>query len=282
MARPSQLVLVVVVYVTGVLLAMWRGPGSITGPLVGLALLLPTAVAVHWANEASDAGTDALTVRTRFSGGSGALARSNIEPRWLLRGSLLVAAGVATLAVALAVTARVPVASSILLVVGVAGGVAYSVAPVALMRRGVGEPFNAILGALVLPLFGVATVTGRVEALDVLAFLPFTLVTFCSVMATAWPDRLADGSTGKLTLQVRLEPSRLRAIHTASAVAWAVAVVVATWAGAMPFGLTLFAVLPFVLLGWKGYTRRAAAWPSVAAMVGHILVMSMTLLVALP
>ena len=77
MARPSQLLLVMVVYVSGVLLSMWRGGAtSVADVVVGAALLVPAAVAVHWANEGADAATDAMTDRTRFSGGSGALARS--------------------------------------------------------------------------------------------------------------------------------------------------------------------------------------------------------------
>lgn len=78
---------------------------------------------------------------------------------------------------------------------------------------------------------------------DVLSFLPFAFVTFCSVMATAWPDRAADGRTGKLTLQVRLAPAWLRLIHGVSAAAWAVAIAVATWLGAVPYGPALAAML---------------------------------------
>lgn len=125
-------------------------------------------------------------------------------------------------------TDRLPIGAGLLLMAGVVGGLAYSVAPVALMRRGAGEAVNAILSGLLLPLYGVASATCRVEVLDHLAFLPFALITFCSVMATAWPDRVADGATGKRTLQVRLQPGRLRAIYAASVLAWATALAIAT------------------------------------------------------
>jgi 1,4-dihydroxy-2-naphthoate polyprenyltransferase len=56
--------------------------------------------------------------------------------------------------------------------VGLRGGHAYSLPPVAAMRRGSGEILNALLGGLLLPLFGVAIERGTVAPLDVLAFLP--------------------------------------------------------------------------------------------------------------
>jgi 1,4-dihydroxy-2-naphthoate octaprenyltransferase len=228
-------------------------------------------VAVHWANEAADAATDDLTIRTRVSGGSGALAHSGIDPSVLTRWSIILAAAVLAGALAVIATGRMPIGAGLLLAVGVVGGLAYSVAPLALMRRGIGELANAVFGGLLLPLYGVASAAGRVEVLDLLAFLPFTFVTFCSVMATAWPDRVADGATGKRTLQVRLQPGRLRAIYAASVVAWATALAIATRSAAIPFGPVVFAIVPSVWLGWAWYTRRRSPAPSVASMVGHIL-----------
>jgi 1,4-dihydroxy-2-naphthoate octaprenyltransferase len=100
-------------------------------------------------------------------------------------------------------------------------------------------------------------------------------------MATAWPDRVADGATGKRTLQVRLQPMHLRAIYSASVVAWATALAIATWSAAIPYGLVVFAILPAVWLGWAWYTRRRSPWPSVAAMVGHVLFTAVVTVVAI-
>lgn len=282
MARPSQIVLIGTVYAAGVLLAAWRGGVVASGDVVlGLVLLLPAAVAVHWANEAADVTTDALTTRTRFSGGSGASARSPVAPTTLLRWALSLAAIVAAVAALLVIAGWFPLQGGILLAIGVAGGLAYSVPPVALMRRGAGEPTNAILGGLLLPLFGVAVARGHIEALDVLAFLPFTFITMCSVLATAWPDRVADGLTGKRTLQVRLEPANLRIIYAAFVIAWVAAISVVAASGAAPFPWATVALLPLAWLGWTWYTRRISAWPSVTVMVGHVVVMMVAMLVAL-
>lgn len=282
MARPSQIALIVIVYAAGVMLALWRdGMASSGGIILGLVLLLPAVAAVHWANEAADVTTDALTTRTRFSGGSGASARASVEPSTLLRWALLLAAIVAAVAAVLVIAGWLPLQAGALLVVGLAGGLSYSAAPVSLMRRGVGEPTNAILGGLLLPLYGVAAARGHVEALDVLAFLPFTFITLCSVMATAWPDRVADGLTGKRTLQVRLDRGKLRIIYGGFAIAWVGMTAVVIASGAAPFPLATLTLLPLVWLGWTWYTRRISPWPSVAAMVGHILVMLAVTTVAL-
>lgn len=273
MARPSQLALVLLVFATGALVAAWRGASAdMSWFLVGAALLVPAAVAVHWANEAADVATDALTVRTPFSGGSGTLGRSPIDPHALSGWSIALAGMVLASAVAFTASGWMPVAGGILLSSGVIGGMAYSLPPPAFMRRGVGEPLNAVLGGLLLPLYGVASTAGHVELLDVLAFVPFAFIALCSVLATAWPDRVADGQTGKRTLQVRLAPARLRAIYATAALAWAVSLGLATWAVAIPFGLAVFAIVPSVWLGWTWYTRRRSPWPSVVSMVGHLLV----------
>jgi 1,4-dihydroxy-2-naphthoate polyprenyltransferase len=272
MARPSQVLLIFLVFATGSLVAAWRtGSVDIAGVLVAAGFLIPAAVAVHWANEAADAATDAVTSRTLFSGGSGALAGSGIAPRVLTRWSMALTGAILAGAFVLVVSGHLPGTAGVLLLAGVAAGLGYSVAPIALMRRGAGEPVNAVLGGLLLPLYGVASATGHLDALDILAFLPFALITFCSVMATAWPDRAADDQTGKRTLQVRLEPQRLRALYSVSALAWVVSLTAATWTVAIPSGLAVFAILPAVWLGWAWYTRRRSPWPSVISMVGHIL-----------
>ena len=192
-----------------------------------------------------------------------------------LRLSLALAVVVAAAAVSrLGVGLLGPVAT-LLLLVGLAGGLAYSLPPVAAMRRGWGEVLNTLLGALALPLFGVAVVRGRIDPLDAVAFLPFAAVTLCSVMATAWPDRAADAATGKRTLQVRwpagpaaaapcLDRGRLAGRHRPgrrdgrrarpgrpSPACWCCR----SWSWAR-----------------VRYTRRDDPWPSVAAMVGHIAV----------
>jgi 1,4-dihydroxy-2-naphthoate octaprenyltransferase len=284
MARPSQVALVVLVFTAGALLGAWRGPvadadgWSVT---IGLVLLLMATVAVHWANEGADAATDARSRRTAFSGGSGALAASGVAPDLPLRLALALAIGTTAAAVALAAAGAIASPALLLLLVGLGGGLAYSLPPVAAMRRGLGEPLNALLGGLALPLYGVAVVAGEVEPLDVLAFLPFTFVVLCSVLATAWPDREADAETGKRTLQVRWPIALLRALHATGMAAWLVTTLAVIATGALPFPAAGLLVAPLLLLGHAWYTTDRSPWPSVAAMVASIGITTATVLAGL-
>lgn len=287
MARPDHLALIVLIFVNGVLLGAWRGAGgdsllAAASDLLPAALLLVAAgAAVHLANEAIDHETDRLGRRTRFSGGSGALQASGLAPRVPLTIGLAVAAVVVVAAgLAVATSLLTPVAAAIL-VAGLAGGLAYSLPPVAAMRNGWGEPLNAFLGGLLLPLYGVAALTSGFGSLDVIAFLPFTFVVLLSVLATAWPDRGADALTGKRTLQVRLDPDVLRTVADLAFLGFLGATVAAIFTMAIPgIGAGLL-VLPLLVVGLRRYTRREDPSVNVVAMVAHAAITLLMLLTAL-
>ncbi len=268
MSRPAQLGLIVLVYASGVLLGYVRGgyapPAAIA---VGGLLLLLAAVSVHLTNEYVDIRTDSLTGRTRFSGGSGVLPAGIIAPG-VARGAAVVAAVAASVAALSSYHGGIlPDAGLLILVTGLVGGLAYSVPPVAASRRGLGELTNALLGGFLLPLYGVSIARGSVTGLDMLAFVPFALVVFASVMATAWPDRMADAATGKRTLQTRLSARSLRLIHAITIALFVVAEGTAAVLGASPAAPRSLAALPLLLLAHHRYTVIAAPTLSVAAMV---------------
>lgn len=268
MSRPPQLALIVLVYTAGVLLGMVRGgDGRPTEIALGGLLLLLAAVSVHHANEHADILTDSLTVRTRFSGGSGVLPAGVIDPA-IARCTAAIGAVATTIAgLALHRAGLSSDAALLILMTGLIGGLAYSLPPVAASRRGLGEILNALLGGLLLPLYGVAVARGSVTALDLVAFVPFTLLVFLSVMATAWPDRTADAVAGKRTLQVRLRARWLRLIHGITIVLFVVAEGTAAVIGASPAAPQSVAVLPLLLVAHQRYTIVAAPTVSVAAMV---------------
>ena len=275
MARPSQLALVWAVYTAGVLLGLARTGGAAEPwpVLMGALLIGGVAVSAHLVNEAADAETDRLTERTPFSGGSGALAASGLAASVPLRVGLVLAAVVVAATCLAWIGLGLPGLSATLVLAGLAGALCYSLPPVAAMRHGWGEPLNAVLGGLLLPLAGVATVVGSVGPADLLAFVPFMLVAFASVMATAWPDREADAASGKLTLQVRLQPWALRRVHAAASVAAVAAMWLAALAGASPLALAGLLIVPALVVGVRHYTRRTSPLPNVAAMVGLTLVL---------
>jgi 1,4-dihydroxy-2-naphthoate polyprenyltransferase len=284
MVRPTQLGLVVIIAGNGLLLALWRSPRApevLGAAALALALLLIAAMAVHLANEAADHETDRLSRRTPFSGGSGALVASDMGPRVPLAISLFMAAIVTLATAASTITGLLSPIAGVLLWLGLAGGLAYSLPPFGAMRRGWGEPLNAFLGGLLLPLFMLSALAGSVTAVDVLAFTPFLLVVFASVMATAWPDRAADAATGKATMQVRLTPATLRRVNALAAVGFVAATFVAAATAAMPLALAGLLVAPLLVIGTARYTRTESPLANVGAMVCLALITTVTLSISL-
>jgi len=268
MTRPTQLLLVEVVAVLGIALARARGtdvdPAAVAA---GLAVLLPVAASIHLANEYADHETDARTVRTPFSGGSGALPRSGLDRSIALRAAQVTAAiglGGALVAWGAGVLPGPAVA---LLAAGLAGGWAYSVGWFPLAWHGLGEVANGILGGMLLPLYGVAIAGGAVDAAAVLAFLPLTLVVTVNLLATTWPDRAADASVGKRTLATRWPVPRLRRLFAALGLS-AGLLLAAQAAGPGPLTVALggLTMLPLLAWGLARYTRQESPLPTVAAM----------------
>ena len=274
-SRPAQLLLVAVVYALGVVVAVARGAAlDDRAVLSGLAALLPTAAAIHYANEYADHETDALTERTPFSGGSGALQATGL-PRRLMSTAAVAAltAGVGLAGAALAV-GLLPARAVAILVGSALVGVQYSVGPLALARRGLGELANAALGGVALPCYGAAVVGGLDRAV-VLAVLPFALLVFVNLLEVGWPDRRADADVGKDTLAVRWPPRRLRLAYGGVTVA-AFAALVALTEGVLaptpdvfPWTVTLSTLpaMPVFAWGTVRFTERKAPLPAVVGMV---------------
>ena len=143
----------------------------------------------------------------------------------------------------------------------------YSVGPLRLAWRGLGELDNAALGGLALPAYGAAAVggpTGRVAVVSV----PFFLVVLLNLFATQWPDREADAAVGKRTLAVRWPRRRLRAAYTLVGVA-AAGSLLALHPDPLPTPVALgsLVAVPPLVVGWAGYTSRRVPWPTVTGMV---------------
>jgi 1,4-dihydroxy-2-naphthoate octaprenyltransferase len=270
MDRPSQLLLIVAVYALGVAIAV--GSGTTLDPravLVGLLALLPVAASVHFANEFADYETDRLTSergsRTPFSGGSGA---ADTVPRSVAWTATLTAGVVgALLSLGLVLVGWLSPGAFLFLAAIALLGWAYSLPPVALSRRGLGEVDNALLGGLLLPHYG-ATVLAPPSLVVCLAVVPFTLLVFANLLATQWPDREVDAATGKFTLPMRWSPRRLRGVHLAAVVA-AFASLAALTGPVLPPVVTAasLAAVPFAVWGVATFTRDERPFPTVAAMV---------------
>jgi 1,4-dihydroxy-2-naphthoate octaprenyltransferase len=267
-SRPAQLLLIAGVYALGVKIADASGVTvSLPALIAGLGALLPVAVSVHYTNEYADYETDALTDRTPFSGGSGALPASGLDRRVVLRAAAwLLALGLGLALLFSASGVLPPVALALLALIAVFGW-QYSLGPLELAWRGWGELDNAALGGLVLPVYGAAVVGGPLGHVALVS-VPFFLVVLLNLFATQWPDREADAAVGKNTLAVQWSRHRLRATYVSVALLAAIAVVVLQpTVLPRPVALASVVAAPLLVVGALGYTKRRVPWPTVSAMV---------------
>lgn len=267
MSRPAQVALIALVYVLGALVALREAPLDLLSLVTGFLALVPVAVSVHYVNEYADYETDRLTDRTPFSGGSGALHRAGLPRSFAWRAAwptLLVGLSLAVVCLlhGLPVTAIAALAVIAIL------GWQYSVGPLALVWRGAGEVTNALLGGIVLPVYGAATQSGALSPSVAAAMVPFTLLVGVNLLATHWPDRDADAAVGKRTLVTRWGVPRLRRAYAALTVLAFVSLLALTgWV--LPPAVTLASLPAFALAVWgyRRYTRQRSPFPAVVAMV---------------
>lgn len=269
MSRPAQLSMIVLVYGLGALLALAQSAlASAESILLGFTALLPTALSVHYINEYADYETDTLSEGTAFSGGSGALQNDQL-PRSFARDAASVTALLVLVVLLVGVVAGVtlsPMALALLAAILLLGW-GYSVGP-AFAWNGLGEVDNALVGGILLPLYGVAATAGTISLTAVLAVLPFSVMLFCNLLATHWPDREADAAVGKETLATQWPRQRLKAAYGAAFALYLVLVAL-FWGGPLPLPVAVASamVIPHFLWAFKEYTVRNSPAPTVGAML---------------
>jgi 1,4-dihydroxy-2-naphthoate octaprenyltransferase len=270
MSRPAQLLLIAMVYIFGTIIALAVGSRFNWVPfLYGLLTLIPASASVHYANEYADYETDNLTVRTAFSGGSGALQVSGLS-RQLALISAWAALFIGIILVSIGWAAGLLNGYAIvILALGTFSGWMYSLRPLAFARRGWGELVNALLGGVLLPIYGYTVQTGRIDMIILFASLPFGILAFLNLLATTWPDREADAIVGKRTLATRWFSNRLRLLYLTAAAGFFLLMIFFLRTAILPplVAWSSFLVTPLVVWGALAYTRSRSPFPTVAAMV---------------
>ncbi len=153
-------------------------------------------------------------------------------------------------------------------VLALLGGWFYSMPPLALERRSVGELDNAILGGFMMPLIAYVAQAGSVTPLAFVRLIPAFLVVFVNLLGVHWADREADAEVGKRSLVVALGP-RTRTLHNIMLLA-AYALMPALTGRIFPPLVTLaaLATLPFGLfVAWRFWTRPGPFLSSLIMMV---------------
>jgi 1,4-dihydroxy-2-naphthoate octaprenyltransferase len=257
MSRPLVLLSTLLSWFLGVSIAI--GSGAYFVPqkfLFGLIVILFSAASIHYVNEYADYETDTFTRRTFFSGGSGILPRGKVpREQALILGQLSL-----IIALLLQIFALLngihPPAVLFVTIIGISGGWMYSLPPLKLAWRGLGELDNAFLGACLLPFHGYLVIAGNVDWWVFLAILPISLIAFNHLLIVTWPDRKADAKVGKKTLATLLNPAKLRAIFLAvSALSFLIHLII--WGRVIPTNVFLAGLFafPFIFYGFFTYTK---------------------------
>lgn len=215
----------------------------------GLVFLIELAT-VHL-NEVYDLPSDLRnTNRSPFNGGSGVLVRGMVSPAALVRASLLWLLAAFALAVFLswksAGTASGPGWWMIwpYLAVGVLLGPGYTVPPLRLCTRGLGEVDVAFTHSLFLLGLGSMLQSGELlSAHSVLVSLPVFFSVLAAILLAGLPDMQADGAAGKKTLSVLLGPVTVIYMAAASSVLSMLAVIPLFSSGILSLGATAIFLL---------------------------------------
>lgn len=272
MSRPLILSGGVAAYALGAAMGFARTGAFAWGPAaLGLAVTLAANLMAHYADEYADVDTDTLTRRTWFSGGSGALPAGAASPLLALRAAQTLAALTALLCAGGIAAGALPWSAALIVGLGMLGGWVYSMPPLALERRGLGELDNALLGGLLMPLMGYTVQTGAPAWSAVLALAPVVASVMICLLGVHWADRRADAAVGKRSLVV-LAGARTRPLHHAlTALTYGLALALAGSALPLPVWAAMLLTLPVGLWATLTFGRDDAPLPSVATMVALLL-----------
>ena len=238
----------------------------------GLIVMLLVSSSIHLVNEYADYETDALTRRTAYSGGSGVLPSGLVPRIWVMNVAIILAVSGLLFQGAAILVGLHPPEALVIALVGPAGGWVYSLPP-RLAWRGLGEIWNTLMGAWLLPYFGFVQLSRSLAPWVLVAILPVTFFAFNNLLAITWPDREADAVVGKNTLATRLTPRTLTALHGSC--------ILLSFAGLTLSGLPPLVVrssliaYPVMALGWYTYTRREVSKSTIWAL--YLLIVAQTL-----
>jgi len=249
----------------------WRAAGAFDPVAFSLALLIVVLVhaGANVANDVADElnGTDRLNAGRihPFTGGSRFIQSDVLTVRQMTRwAAALLAAGIGLGLLLVALKGPWVLAFGI---AGVGLGLAYSLPPLALSTRGIGE-IAVAAGFGALPVIGSFWLqAGVVTGEAVLVSLPVSLWVMAVLVMNEVPDIAADAAAGKRTLVVRLGTRFSGLLYAAIHEAALIVLVVAAIAGLIPWaGLAL----PLLLLAPALWTARVIAQPGGKHLYGII------------
>jgi 1,4-dihydroxy-2-naphthoate octaprenyltransferase len=279
--RAPFLPLSVVLAFLGTCIAWYDGAFHLGYALLAFFGLLLAHISVDVLNEYFDykSGVDLETVRTPFSGGSGALPAGLISPKqalWLGMGSFLAIVPVGIYFTIVSGWLLLP-----LLLVAAACIILYS--PF-ILKMGWPE-WAPGLGMGALPVLGAYFVQTTTYTLPVVvACIPSGILVHNLLLLNEFPDVGADSKAGRKTLPITMGTAKAGIVYSVLTVVvylWIIGWVVAELTGVVEKGMPVFSLvalltLPFAIKAIRGALKPQEMGKLVPAMANNVLVVLLT------
>jgi len=219
----------VVPFGIGVYLAYVNGHTiSVSASLSGFLAVFFLCVACYLIGEVTDQAEDSRTVavgRTPFSGGTLAVVGGHLEAGKVMKAAWLSFAAAGLLGLYIFSIRPEPWLIG-LGVFGALSAVLYSLPPVRLVKRGVGEVLIGVCYGWLPLVTGYGCATGAMPPQSYLFCLPVVLSIFNVILLNEFPDYDPDRSTGKRNLLVRLGRERGAQIYAVASLLTAITLVI--------------------------------------------------------
>jgi len=272
----------VVPFAVGIYLA---SGGQVYWPtaVAGLVAVLLICIGCYLFGEVTDQIEDRMTIdegRTKFSGGTLSVVSGGLKPGSVSR------AAVVCFVIALLLGIYISVAQKSLLLfgLGVFGGVSaviYSVPPIRLVARGLGELFIAVCYGWLTLVTGYACATGHMPPESWIYFWPVSISIFNVIFINEFPDFNPDSSAGKRNLLVRMGRERGAILYSVLSVMIAFSLVVLwfkyrymslPYLAALVPGVGLSLVLAWLVVGARRWKSNKSIEPvcALTIVLNHI------------
>jgi 1,4-dihydroxy-2-naphthoate octaprenyltransferase len=267
MGRPLFVPGGVLAYALGVAMGYWRlGAWHPGRAIAGLALAETVQLVAHYANEYADVDADAIAQRNWLSGGSGVLPAGLVPAAWALRTAIVLAILAVALTAALIAAGLLPPPAAWIAGLGLAGSWFYSMPPLQLQWRGLGELGTALVAGLLMPLLGYTIQVGHATPEAVAALLPIGALVLVNLLAVHWADRRGDAAAGKRTVAVMAGAHTRLWHHGALAVTYLLILALTGQILPLPVTAGLFLALPVSLWAGATFRRQFSPLPATLAM----------------
>lgn len=267
-------------YAVGLSLAAAHEPLAWGPAMLGLLVLATVEAAAVLANEIADLPGDRLNRHAGpFNGGSRMLVEGRLSVAEVRIGVVVALGFAGASAAALLATVAAPLVVGAWLAGLTTLALGYSLAPLRLVARGLGEATVCLTHSLGVMAFGVLVQNQAIgdPRLWWLA-VPLGLAILPAILLANVPDSAADAATGKRTLPVRLGPGRsFTAAAVAALLAWSAALVAAIAGMPGMLAVTLFSgvhALGLMRVLWRAHRDRHDTWrlnPAIATALAYLL-----------